>query len=298
MKTRNKGQTGPKSIPGKKRSSLNALKHGAYSKAVVLPSEDAHDYERKVRAYQRSLKLTSELGKDLARLTVDHYWVAQRMKTQLSITQKKYYPSIDAIEFAKYLGLPQAIAQKAPAYLVNPSHQIPNEVRDQAFIVCEQIQLIKQYLPWQHSYEEFCEQYPELRLALDAYLSANQLAPLLGDDCTEESGWVWNVGALNAWNLDAMYATHFYEANFDAYKSDLCIYMESKHLQNLNLVYSSQKIAMEGMAVRCQKELNAMRSSLQLAMNYSKLEQAQTEKTRECPKKRNEMPDSDLESST
>lgn len=298
MKTDKKGQTGPRSIKGKAKSSMNALKHGAYSKAVVLPSEDAHDYERKVRAYQRSLKITSELGKDLARLTVDHYWVAQRMKTQLSITQKKYYPSIDAIKFAKYLGLPQAIAQKAPAYLVNPSHQIPNDVREHAFMICEQIQFIKQCLPWQYSYQEFCDQCPELKLVLDAYLDAQQLTPLLGDDYTEESGWIWNVGALNTWNLDAIYGQYFYEANFDSYKDDLRIYMETKYLEEMNLVFSSQIKAMESMAVRCQKELNAMRSSLQLAMNFSKLEQVQSEKSRERQKKRNEIPNSDSESST
>ena len=298
MKTDKKGQTGPRSIKGKAKSSMNALKHGAYSKAVVLPSEDANDYERKVRAYQRSLKMTSELGKDLARLTVDHYWVAQRMKTQLSITQKKYYPSIEAIEFAKYLGLPQAIAQKAPAYLVNPSHQIPRDVREYAFMICEQIQFIKQCLPWQHSYQEFCDQFPELKSVLDAYLDAQQLTPLLGDDYTEESGWVWNVGAINAWNLDAIYVKYFYEAHFDLYKDDLQIYVEGKHLNVLAVTQKYYISAMESMALRCQNELNAMRSSLQLAMNFSKLEQVQAEKSRERQKKRNEIPNSDSESST
>ncbi len=121
MNNRRKGQTGPKSIPGKKRSSMNALKHGAYSQAVVMPSENKNDYERKVRAYQRSLKVSSELGKDLARLTVDHYWVAHRMKTQLAIAQKKTYSPVNPVDFAKHLDLPNHLVQKAPRYLVDPS---------------------------------------------------------------------------------------------------------------------------------------------------------------------------------
>ena len=66
----------------------------------------------------------------------------------------------------------------------------------------------------------------------------------------------------------------------EADKADLNIYMEGKHLLKMNLTYQAEKNMMESMAVRCQKELNAMRSSLQLAMNYSKLEQTQGERDR------------------
>lgn len=51
------------------------------------------------------------------------------------------------------------------------------------------------------------------------------------------------------------------------------------------------------MAQQSQKELNAMRSGLQLAMNYSKLERTQAEQDRERKKKRNEMLNSGSESS-
>ncbi len=74
--------------------------------------------------------------------------------------------------------------------------------------------------------------------------------------------------------------------------------MEKKHLQNLNLAHPSGLRALGSMNQRCQKELNAMRASLQLAMSYSKLEKAQTEECRARKKKRNEMPDSGSESTT
>ncbi len=152
--------------------------------------------------------------------------------------------------------------------------------------------------PWQGSYEEFCKTSPELNSVIDDYLDAKELAPLLGADYTEESGWAWNSGALNHWNLDAIYPKYFYEANFDGYKVQLRQYMEMKHLQKLSATSPTQLSAMEVVAQRSQKELNAMRSSLQLAMNYSKLERAQAEQDRERKKKRNEMPDSGSESST
>ena len=298
MKNRNKGQTGPKSMPGKKRSSMNALKHGAYSQAVVMPSENKNDYERKVRAYQRSLKVSSELGKDLARLTVDHYWVAHRMKTQLAIAQKKNYLPVNPIDFAKYLGIPNSLAQKAPSFLVNPSYEVPSDVRDHALKMCEQITLLKFQLPYDGSYEEFCAAYPELKSVLDDYLEAHELAPLLGDDYIEESGWAWNQDALSVWNLDAIYPRYFYEVNFDLYKDRLRIYIEELHIAKLRSTPFNDLKAIESMKERSQKELNAMRSSLQLAMNYSKLERAQVEQNRARKKRRNEIPNSDLKSDT
>lgn len=298
MEAKNLGRTGPKSIPGKKRSSMNALKHGAYSQAVVMPSEDKNDYERKVCAYQQSLKVSSELGKDLARLTVDHYWVAHRMKTQLAIAQKKTYSPVNPIDFAKYLGIPNYLAQKAPSFLVDPSYEVPSDVLDHALKMRDQIFLLKLQLPYGGSYEEFSTAYPELKSALDDYLEANELAPLLGDDYFEESGWAWNQDALSAWNLDAIYPKYFYEVNFDLYKDRLRIYIEEMHIAQLRSTPSSELKAIECMKERSQKELNAMRSSLQLAMNYSKLERAQVEQNRARKKQRNEIPNSDLKSDT
>ncbi len=195
MTSKKSGRTGPTSLSGKKRSSMNALKYGAYSKAVVLPSEDAKDYERKVSAYQRSLKMNNELGQDLARLTVDHYWVAQHMKVQLAIAQEKYYSQANPIEFAQYLGILNHLAEKAPSFLVNSSYEVPVVVRDHVLIICEQITLLRLVLPW-GSFEEFCDQYPELKLMLDAHLAEHELTPLLGDEYAEELGWTWNDGAL------------------------------------------------------------------------------------------------------
>jgi hypothetical protein len=298
METKNLGRTGPKSIPGKKRSSMNALKHGAYSQAVVMPSENKNDYERKVRAYQRSLKVSSELGKDLARLTVDHYWVAHRMKTQLAIAQKKNYSPVNPVDFAKHLDLPNHLVQKAPRFLVDPSYEVPSDVRDHALKMCEQITLLKFQLPYRGSYEEFSAAYPELKSALDDYLEAHELAPLLGDDYFEESGWAWNQDALSVWNLDAIYPKYFYEINFDLYKDRLRIYIEEMHIANLEVTRLKDLKAIESMKERSQKELNAMRSSLQLAMNYSKLERAQVEQNRARKKRRNEIPNSDLKSDT
>jgi hypothetical protein len=220
------------------------------------------------------------------------------MKTQLAIAQKKTYSPVKPIDFAKHLGLPNHLVQKAPRFLVDPSYEVPSEDRDHALKMCDQIALLKLQLPYRGSYEEFSTAYPELKLALDDYLEASELAPLLGDDYSEESGWVWNRDALSAWNLDAIYPKYFYEVNFDLYKDQLRIYIEEMHIAKLKSTPSSELKAIESMKERSQKELNAMRSSLQLAMNYRKLEQAQAQQNRTRKKKRNEIPNFDLKSDT
>jgi hypothetical protein len=43
--------TGPRTEPGKQRSSLNALRHGLTARTAVLPTEDAEAYQRHVQQF-------------------------------------------------------------------------------------------------------------------------------------------------------------------------------------------------------------------------------------------------------
>src|SRR4051794_389150 len=43
--------TGPRTAEGKKRSSMNALKHGLTAKTVVLPGEDAAAFDERLDAW-------------------------------------------------------------------------------------------------------------------------------------------------------------------------------------------------------------------------------------------------------
>jgi hypothetical protein len=56
MSNHYQGQTGPKSIAGKRIASMNALKSGLYAKTPLLPFEDDQQYRRHVKAVMRSLE--------------------------------------------------------------------------------------------------------------------------------------------------------------------------------------------------------------------------------------------------
>ena len=47
--------TGPRTPEGKAASSMNALKHGADAASVVIPGEDAAEYDRMAAEYRRAL---------------------------------------------------------------------------------------------------------------------------------------------------------------------------------------------------------------------------------------------------
>ncbi len=69
-----KGQTGPRSLPGKIRSSLNALKHGGYAKTKILPFEDAAEYNRVRKDVYKALQPGDIVQTTLANQIVDSLW--------------------------------------------------------------------------------------------------------------------------------------------------------------------------------------------------------------------------------
>jgi hypothetical protein len=179
---------------------------------------------------------------------------------------------------------------------VDPNYEVSKEVRLHATKVCDQIEQLKEQLPWKYSFKYFCDKYPELKVALDEYLANNSLVPLIDEDAIEGSEVVWPAQALGIWNLDAIYSEHFYEAYADSFKLQLQVYIEEVYLKRLEKVSTQEVRKIEALGQRCQKELNAMRTSLHLAMSYSKLQAAQEGKDQAAQKKRNEMADSLLKS--
>jgi hypothetical protein len=71
--------TGPVTPAGKTRSSQNATTHGLTSKAVLLPGEDAAEYERAKAALLRDLRPSTEAEQLQAERVADHWWRLERL---------------------------------------------------------------------------------------------------------------------------------------------------------------------------------------------------------------------------
>ncbi len=71
--------TGPKSAEGKLRSSINAVKHGLAGKNLLLPGEDASEYEVRMDAVFTALGPEDEAQAQLVALVADDMWKLDRL---------------------------------------------------------------------------------------------------------------------------------------------------------------------------------------------------------------------------
>jgi hypothetical protein len=73
--------TGPRTAAGKERSKFNALKHGMRAETVVLPGEDAGEYEARHRQFHDDLTARNPVEAQLIDCMVDDTWAIQRIKS-------------------------------------------------------------------------------------------------------------------------------------------------------------------------------------------------------------------------
>jgi hypothetical protein len=74
-----KHSTGPRTEPGKRRSSLNALRHGLTGHVIVLPSEDHAAYETHTRRLFLDLQPKGALEEQLVQSLTDTSWRINRI---------------------------------------------------------------------------------------------------------------------------------------------------------------------------------------------------------------------------
>jgi hypothetical protein len=70
---------GPRTQSGKRRSGQNAVKHGIFSKAVVLPNESAADFDRLLAGYRDSLQPLGAFEEDLVEKLAAIQWRLRRL---------------------------------------------------------------------------------------------------------------------------------------------------------------------------------------------------------------------------
>ena len=71
---------GPRTIQGKTASSLNALKHGAAAASVILPGEDAAEYDRIVADYHSDLRPCGAIEEFQVNTIIRADWQRRRLE--------------------------------------------------------------------------------------------------------------------------------------------------------------------------------------------------------------------------
>jgi hypothetical protein len=74
-----KHSTGPKTKAGKKKSSLNALRHGLTAQLVVMPTEDVDAYVRHLASFNDEYRPVGATESQLVRALADASWRLNRV---------------------------------------------------------------------------------------------------------------------------------------------------------------------------------------------------------------------------
>ena len=108
--------TGPKTQEGKKRSRLNALRHGLNSQAVLLPHEDAIAFQHHNEKWFTDLKPKGALEQQLVQSMVDLSWRINRIRNMetnmLADAYNEIAPSVQANDPETHAALTMARAAR------------------------------------------------------------------------------------------------------------------------------------------------------------------------------------------
>ena len=173
------GQTGPKTIAGKRRSSMNALKTGIFAKTPVLPFEDEGEYRRHIKAIMQSLQPEDALQESIAQQIADSLWRGTRQELRASIQHNEMFKGLRPDVLARMLNLSENQVQYAPEFILNPKTRFTRSQLKEANA------LHAQFLQWQNQTKEITNHqllwgsYQGLFKALDHWLGAGAVPPLL-----------------------------------------------------------------------------------------------------------------------
>ena len=118
------GQTGPKSLPGKKNSSMNALKTGLFAKSTILPFEDVTQYKKHNKQILMSLLPENAIEQALVQQIADSLWRGTRLELRSTMRREEVIKQLTPQDLAGLLGIAGKRQARAPDYLVTPNHQI------------------------------------------------------------------------------------------------------------------------------------------------------------------------------
>ena len=123
----NQGQTGPKSMAGKRISSMNALKSGFFAKSTILPFEDEAQYKKHCKQVMQSLDPQNVLEVSIAQQIADSLWKGTRLEMCSAFKREEILGNLTPVQMAQFLGIEGKRQACAPDFLLMPNYQIPKK---------------------------------------------------------------------------------------------------------------------------------------------------------------------------
>lgn len=221
------GRTGPKSIPGKANSSMNAVKHGAHAKTRILPHECADEYKRVKRELIRSHKPRCFAEHNQIQEMVDALWSIERFRLRLLYKQEVIFRELTPRQLAEMIGAKEFFWGYAPEYLKEPNTKISSkEVKSLIPAWKEYLHLIKNSRGIQNFNMVF-NQYLVLFQALDAHMKKNHGVTLIMSHGKAIELEFQQKPSLLLEFMDEYAAHIYYMINFDAFRPKIRVAMST-----------------------------------------------------------------------
>jgi hypothetical protein len=176
------GQTGPKSLPGKKNSSMNALKTGLFAKSTILPFEDVTQYKKHNKQILMSLLPENAIEQALVQQIADSLWRGARLELRSTMRREEVIKQLTPQDLAGLLGIAGKRQARAPDYLVTPNHQILKKDIVLPKKCLQHYDHLVKNVKGVANYESVWRHYQELFTALHYWLKADGKVDLFRSD--------------------------------------------------------------------------------------------------------------------
>lgn len=205
----------------------NALKHGLFSRESLLPFENRRDYMRFRRNVINSLNPSNDLERHIANDIADDAWRVRRHDDQIFAQKQKLYDLLTPSMVAEMGGVPQALWQKAPAWLTDMQSKIALSTQQFSQKICDQYLDCKKNFSMIPNLVAVHKQYSAL------FNVASEHAKLLGkrevvSSVTHTIDHAWQSNTKALWELlEQVYHTAYFQANWKSIRQTAQPWIES-----------------------------------------------------------------------
>ena len=222
------GQTGPKTQHGKWHSKWNALKHGRYAKSTLLPFEDEGAFKQHLREIRAALLPDNYVEQQIVDEYAHALWRLQRQENRTAYEREKILDKLTPEMMAGMLGLSVEYCLAAPEYLTDLKKKIPKSQAILANAAYEQYQKLMQGAKGIANFNLVWRQFPDLFNTLGAYINRlGSMRPLFTAGQKDlDIAWQQHPEELKE-HLAELSKELFYMANFNEFKPQIRLYMES-----------------------------------------------------------------------
>jgi hypothetical protein len=168
--SKKQGQTGPRSIEGKRIASMNSLKNGVFAKTPVLPFEDERVYKRHLNDMMASLNPQDALQAQIAQQIADSMWRGNRQEVRAVVQREDIFKDMTPSIMAGMLELTEEQIEHAPDFLVTPNYRFGKKDLEEARKLKDQYQHLSTNVKGIANYNMIWRTYPEFFVELGKWM--------------------------------------------------------------------------------------------------------------------------------